>query len=191
MPRLAQPSGTAASPEEYLRLEEAATERHEFVEGAIFMMAGGSTAHNRIAGLLYAKLLEATDSDDCEVFIENVKLRCPDETVYYPDVMLTCESDDHHRYYRVHPCFIAEILLDSTAVIDRGEKLLRYRAIPSLQSYALLAQDTARAEVYKRLPDGSWRYDVLEGDAVLDIPCANLSLAVSSLYRGVLMDAST
>ncbi|NJK46626.1 MAG: Uma2 family endonuclease [Pleurocapsa sp. SU_196_0] len=126
------------------------------------------------------------DEDECEVFIENVKLRFPDGTFYYPDVMLVCDTSDQHRHYRTHPCFIAEVLSEGTEPVDRGEKLLRYRMIPSLQTYVLLAQDAIRAEVYRRLTDGSWRYDVLENDAALEIPCADLTLNVSSLYRGML-----
>jgi Uma2 family endonuclease len=129
MPRLAEPSGTAASPEEYLRLEELSLERHEFVDGQMYGKAGGTTLHNRIAGLLYAKILGETADTDCEVFIENVKLRFPNGTFYYPDVMLTCESNDKDLRYRTQPCFIAEVLSESTEAIDRGEKLLRYRTI--------------------------------------------------------------
>jgi Uma2 family endonuclease len=190
MPRLTEPSGTAASPEEYLRLEEKSLERHEFVDGQMFMMAGGSVQHSQIALRLASKLLEATDGTDCEVVNSDVKLQIG-KIYYYPDVMVSCEEDRLERTFFKSPCFIAEVLCASTEPIDRGEKLLSYRTIPSLQSYVLLAQDTARAEIYKRLPDGSWRYDVLEGDAILEIGCANLSLKVSSLYRGVLMDAPT
>lgn len=186
MARIATPTRKVETVEEYLRLEAAANDRHEFVDGNMFMMAGGTTAHNRIAGLLYAKMLEASDDSDCEVFIENVKLRCADGVFYYPDVMLACEAEDKHPYYRTNPCALFEVLSESTEPIDRGEKLLRYRTIPTLKMYVLLAQDTARAEVYRRLEDDSWRYEVLENDAELEIPCVDLKILVSSLYRGVL-----
>ena len=84
------------------------------------------------------------------------------------------------------PCFNAQVLSINTAPIDRGEKLLNYCTLPSLQTYVLLAQDTIRAEVYSRLTGDAWRYEVLEGDAILEIPCAGLKLPVSSLYKGVL-----
>jgi Uma2 family endonuclease len=185
MERREPPTRLVSSAEEYLQLEEAATERHEFVDGAMFMMAGGSVPHSQIALRLAAKLLEATDDTDCEVVNSDVKLQIG-SVYYYPDVMVSCQEDRLERRFFKHPCAIIEVLSESTAPIDRGEKLLRYRTIPSLQSYVLLAQDTARAEVYRRMPDGSWRYDVLEDDATLEIPCAGLNLPVSSLYRGVL-----
>ena len=176
----------AANDEEYLRLEQRLDDRHELVDGMLFLMAGGTVRHNRIAGMLYAKLLEATGDGECEAFIENVKLRLLDGAFYYPDVMVVCDSSDRDPRYRTRPCFVAEVLSGSTAPIDRGEKLLNYRTISSLQTYVLLAQNTIRAEVYSKLPDGAWRYEVLEGDAMLEITCAGLSLPVSSLYKGVL-----
>jgi Uma2 family endonuclease len=182
MPAVQQVESEAA----YLQLEAAALERHEFVDGQMFLMVGGTTTHNRIAGLLYAKMLEASDQTECEVFIENVKLRCPDGVFYYPDVMLVCQLADDHPYYRTQPCLIAEVLSDSTALIDREEKWQRYRTIPNLQMYVLLAQDAARAETFSRNPDGTWTYAVFENDDVLQLPCVQLSLPVSSLYRGVL-----
>jgi Uma2 family endonuclease len=186
MRRTAEPTRTASSVEEYLKLEEESLERHEFVDGQMFAMADGTTRHNRIAGMLYAKLLEALREGDCEVFIENVKLRFPDGVHYYPDVMPTCDSSDRSLKERTSPCFLAEVLSESTAPIDHGEKLKRYLELPSLQTYVLLEQDAVSVEVYSRLPDGAWRYQRLVGGDALEVPCVNAKIPVSTLYRGVL-----
>ena len=179
------PVCSAESVEEYLRLEAELNDRHEFVDGWMFMMAGGSVQHAQIALRLAAKLLEATDDTECEVVGSDVKLQIG-EVHYYPDVMVSCDQSKLERRFFKSPCFIAEVLSTNTAPIDRGEKLLIYRTIPSLQTYVLLAQDTMRAEVYSRLTGDTWRYEVLEGDAILEIPCAGSKLPVSSLYKGVL-----
>jgi Uma2 family endonuclease len=185
MARTATPVRKADNPEEYLQLEDASPVRHEFVEGWMFQMAGGSVQHAQIALRLAAKLLEATENTECEVVNSDVKLQIGD-VYYYPDVMVSCQEDRLERRFFKSPCAVIEVLSENTEPIDRGEKLLRYRTIPSLHTYVLLAQDVARAEVYQRFPDGSWHYDVLEGDDLLLIPCANLTVNVSSLYRGVL-----
>ena len=179
------PVRSAESPEEYLRLEAELNDRHEFVDGLMFMMAGGTVQHAQIALRLAAKLLEATDGTECEVVGSDVKLQIG-KIYYYPDVMVTCGQSKLERRFFESPCFIAQVLSTNTAPIDRGEKLLNYRTLPSLQTYVLLAQDTIRAEVYSRLTGDAWRYEVLEGDAILEIPCAGLKLPVSSLYKGVL-----
>jgi Uma2 family endonuclease len=87
--------------------------------------------------------------------------------------------------YRRLPCFIAEVLSESTEAIDRGEKLLNYQKLESLQTYALISQDEARVEVFSRLPDGAWRYKLLEGDAMLKVPCAKLEVKVCELFQGI------
>ncbi len=170
-----------------MRLEEQSLERHEFVDGAMFALAEGTTRYNRISRKLYAKLLKALNMD-CEVFIENVKLRFSDGTFYYLDVMLTCDPSDHTSSHCTAPCFLAEVLSENenNAMVDRGEKLLRYCTLSSLQTYALIAQDEMRLEVYRRMPDNSWRYDVLYGDDELEVLCVGARLRVSALYRGVL-----
>jgi Uma2 family endonuclease len=42
------------SPEEYLELEVASGDRHEYINGQIISMTGGLPNHNQIAGNLYA-----------------------------------------------------------------------------------------------------------------------------------------
>ncbi len=187
-PRMARadtPTRKVETAEEYLRLEAVANDRHEFIDGCMFMMADGTVQHSQIALRLASRLLEASEEQDCEVVNSDVKLQIGD-VYYYPDVILSCQEDRLERRFFKNPCALFEVLSESTEPIDRGEKLLRYRTIPTLKMYVLLAQDTARAEVYRRLEDQSWRYDVLENDAQLEIPCVELKLPVSSLYRGVL-----
>ncbi len=174
-----------ASVEEYLNFEETALERHEFVDGSIFMMAGGSVQHAQIALRLAAKLLASTENTECEVVNADVKLQIG-SVYYYPDVMVSCQEDKTERRFFQNPCSIIEVLSSSTEPIDRGEKLLLYRTITTLQTYILLAQDTIRAEVYKRLPDNTWRYEVLEKEDTLEIPCANFKQPLDSIYKGVL-----
>jgi Uma2 family endonuclease len=185
MARVTIPVKTQVSPEEYLAFEETSSERHEFVDGQVFAMAGGTTRHNKIAGALYARALAANNDPSCEVFIENVKLMLEDESYYYPDVMICCEEDSSELRYRRRPCFIAEILSESTEAIDRGEKLLNYQKLESLQTYTLISQDKPRIEIFSRLPDGAWRYQLLETDAVLKVPCAKFEVKVSDLFGSI------
>jgi Uma2 family endonuclease len=167
--------------EEYLEFEQAAAEKHEYVHGQLFAMAGTSDRHNRLA-LRLATLAEQS-AGDCRVYLLEVKVRTLDGIGYYPDVFATCAEDDNHPYYKTKPCFIVEILSESTESTDRGEKLLNYRKIETLQSYVLLSQSSPRAEVYSRQEDGSWRYEVIEEDEVLSLPCLNLHVMLAELYQ--------
>ena len=79
---------------------------------------------------------------------------------------------------------MVEVLSGSTEAVDRGEKLLNYQKLESLQGYVLLSQDLPRAEIYRRLEDG-WRYEVRETGETLMLPCVGLELPLDALYKGL------
>ena len=181
----AAPVRTGLTFDEYLRLEHNSPARHEYVHGQMFMLAGTSSHHNRLAGRLYARLLEA-EAGTCQTFFADIKVRTPDPgaTGYYPDVLVTCDEDDNDPYVKRKPCLIAEVLSPSTEAVERGEKLLNYRKLESLRAYVLLSQDPPRAEVYRR-DEGGWRYEVRESGDVLKLPCVGLELPLNTLYDTV------
>ncbi len=185
MARAEAPVRTGLTFEEYLEVEETSPVKHEFVDGQLFMMAGASERHNRISLNLAALLLAESRGTPCRVFMADMKLSTPDGTGYYPDVLITCDDEDDEPYYKRKPCLIIEVLSGSTEAIDRGEKLHRYRAFESLQAYALVSQDVARVEVFRRDRDGSWRYEVAEVGERMNLPCVGLELAVDELYAGL------
>jgi Uma2 family endonuclease len=181
------PTDTAPSFAAYLDFEEHSLEKHEFVEGQLFVMANETDSHNRIAGRIYAQLLEKSEASGCRIYFNGVKVRTPDETGYIPDVFISCDQSDHNdpRVKR-SPCFIVEVASPSTEAIDRGEKLHRYQTIPSLQMYAIFAQNEIIADIYSRLSDDSWQHRVLKKDAILRVECIQHSLVFEQVYRGIL-----
>ena len=170
--------------DEFLKLEEQSSVRHEFVDGFMFAMAGGTDWHNRIAGNIYARVLIHSEDTECNRFMNDMLIRTPDDIGYYPDVFVTCEESTDGSRVKRKPCFVIEVLSDSTEAIDRGEKLHNYRKIPSLQAYILVSQDRKLIEVFRRLPDQTWRYETLE-DGALELPCVGLMLPLDDAYRGV------
>ena len=169
--------------DEYLKVEEQSPVKHEFIHGQMFMLAGASDRHNRLAFRI-AMLLEAEgQSQDCTVYLLDLKVRTPDGSTYYPDVFVTCKEDDD-TYVKRLPCLVVEVLSGSTEAVDRGEKLLNYQKLGSLQGYILLSQDLPRAEIYRRLEDG-WRYEVREAGETLELPCVGLELPLDILYKGL------
>ncbi len=170
--------------DEYLKLEATSQVRHEFVDGFIFAMAGGTDFHNVIAGNIFARVYAAALAAECVSFINDMLVRTPDDIGYYPDVFVTCEEPNDGSRVKRKPCFVIEVISESTEAIDRGEKLHNYRKIPGLQSYILVAQDKKLIEIYSRLPDGAWRYETIESGE-LELPCIGLKLSLEDAYRGV------
>jgi Uma2 family endonuclease len=169
----------------FLEQEIHARERHELVDGNLFVKVGGTYRHNLIAGLLYAQMLPVAESQACDVYFTDVLVKTPDDTGYYPDVFVVCDQSDTHPRVKRSPCLIVEVLSKSTEAIDRGEKLRRYCSIPSLETYIMLEQREARAEIYSRQSDGSWRYSTLEGDALLALPPLQLEVSLAALYANL------
>ena len=171
--------------DDYLTAEMLADVRHEFVNGGVYAMAGGSANHNRVAGNLYARLLTSADQT-FSPFIGDMKLHLDaGNAFYYPDVMLVCGASDNEAYFKTSPCMIAEVLSRSTELTDRREKWAAYQKLQSLREYVLLAQDRAYIEVYQRVNLRQWGMTVLGIDDTLALTCGDISVPVRDLYRGV------
>jgi Uma2 family endonuclease len=171
---------------EYLELEQATGIRHEYWNGEVFAMAGGTKNHSRIILNTGSKLMEAFAPKGCSVFTESVKLEIEKEKYYlYPDIILTCHDNDTDAYVAHSPGLIAEVISKSTENYDRSAKLKRYRTIPSLRYYLLISQTNASVEVYARnSEDTLFTYDVVEGlDAFIDLPAIEFRLALADIYR--------
>jgi Uma2 family endonuclease len=176
--------------DDYLQGELASDIRHEYVAGQVFAMAGAGEAHNRIAGNLFYHLRAATRGTPCGVFISDMKIRVPaHEAFYYPDVLLTCDPNDRESLYKTSPYLIAEVLSPSTEIIDRREKLIAYRTLPSLRDYLLVAQDSRRVERFRRTEAGEWHHEIIE-DGALTFTCDGLQvcLSLADLYEDVVLE---
>ncbi|MCX8086120.1 MAG: Uma2 family endonuclease [Rhodocyclaceae bacterium] len=177
------------TPEEYFRLEADSPVRLEYVAGQVYAMTGASIRHNLIAGSLYAALRRHLRASPCRVFMEGVKLHLArDNAYYYPDVMVSCDprleklsADDK---IVDQPCVLIEVLSESTAGIDRREKMLAYRRLASLKEYVLVEQDVRHVEVFRRVGDVGWEQVILEAGDTLVLPSLEFSLSLDEIYEG-------
>lgn len=177
------------SVEEYLRREDGAPHRSEYVDGHLFAVGGASDVHNRLARNIGGLLWSATRRSTCEAYISNMKVRVQERIFYYPDVMVVCETVADEKHFKRSPCLIVEVLSPSTAAVDRGEKLRHYLKLPSLEAYAHVSQDAVRLEVYRR-QDGVWTYSVVEQGGALPLSCPPVTLALADVYENVPLGGS-
>jgi Uma2 family endonuclease len=183
---------THISVEEYLKFEEISEIRHEYLAGEIFAMSGSSEEHNQIAGNIYVRLINHLRGSGCKTFISDMKVKITiadqrADLFYYPDLMVTCDSQDTEKYYKTAPCLIVEVLSPSTANLDKREKRLNYQTLPSLQEYVLVSQDQAIVEIYQQNRAGVWYSEVLQGGDQLNLQSVNLTIAIADIYEDVLM----
>lgn len=179
------------SVEEYFAIEEQSEIRHEYYDGEIFAMAGTSLNHNEIVQNIANYLRSIFRPKGCKVLVESVKLEAIKNFYYpYPDLMLTCDTDDINAEYIIkNPTLIVEVLSRSTMLHDRNIKLRRYKNIPSLQYYLIVSQYECLVELYSRFDDSSsWLYDVYENETdIISFEKLNLKLSLSDIYEGIKM----
>jgi Uma2 family endonuclease len=174
--------------EEYLRLEESATTRHEFVAGRVYAMSGTTVRHNLIVVNLLKGVDRLSHGTACRSYIIDIKLRAMPDRVYYPDMMVVCDVHDQDAVVLDSPCFIAEVASPSTRRTDRGEKLDAYLRIGSMRGYLVVEQDRRHVTLYVRSGDVGKREEIMTSGAVR-IPCVDGELSLDDIYAGIEMPA--
>jgi Uma2 family endonuclease len=180
--------------DEYLALEETSPIKHEYVRGQIFAMTGGTVAHNQICMNLATALHGFLKRSGCSVFSADIKVRVEAaDAFYYPDVVVSCEQTTLDQVTLHSPIFICEISSRSTRQIDRREKLIAYRQLPSLQHYALIDQRKICVELYSKTAEGAWTLMSLGKADSLVLPSLagkSFSLPIADIYDGLDLPSS-
>ena len=152
---------TKLSEQEYLAFERAAEDRHEYADGEIFAMSGGTWEHSLIASNINRELSTALLERRCAVHGSDMRIHIPFTGRYtYSDVLVVCGQPvfaDEARDTLINPILIVEVLSDSTESYDRGDKFEQYETIPSLRDYVLVSQKKVRIEHFHRQADGIWQ----------------------------------
>jgi len=143
---------------EYLARERETGLRHEFLDGQVFAMTGGSPEHARLIAEVTFALRGAIDAARCRVFSADLRVRVPSTGLAtYPDVAVVCgpvEVDPNDAHAVTNPTLVVEVLSPSTEAYDRGEKWAHYRRIEALRAYVLVSPLAERLEAYLRVPQG-------------------------------------
>lgn len=176
--------------EEYLEFEQSSIVKHEYYDGEIYAMTGGTDAHNSLSGNTYASLHAQLRKRPCKVYNSDQKIKVVATGLHtYPDVTIVCgrsEFIDHPRRTLINPTVIIEVLSPSTERYDRGMKFQNYRTIPTLQDYVLISQDSYRIEHYIRQENNEWLLREAVGlEAQVTIQSIDCILTLEDVYEKV------
>ena len=179
------------TPAEYLELEAEAEIRHEFINGEIVAMAGGTTSHNEIVTNLCLLLKPPLRQKRGKVYTENVRLWIPNFKIFtYPDVMVLTGEPIYHGDRKTtvtNPVAIIEVLSDSTRDYDLGRKFGFYRSLDTLEEYVLVEPETRSIMVYRKGNNKNWSLDILENQTdMLELQSIDAEISLSDIYEGVL-----
>ncbi len=175
------------TPQEYLLGEQTSEIRHEYIDGEVYAMAGGSDAHARISLNIAALLKNKLRGSGCSIYLGEMKAQIDDSKYFYPDVMVTCHPDDlKSNYTKQHPKLIIEVLSASTEGYDRGKKFEYYRQLASLEEYVLIAQSEYHVDIFRKNVQQRWELFSFSGQqAQVYFASLDYSIAMNELYEEV------
>lgn len=181
------------SPEEYLELETAAEFKSEYRDGLIIPIAGGTPNHNQITVNFSAALNFALKGQPYRVFTSDLRLWIPQVRLYtYPDVMLVSgqlQFAEGRKDTITNPMIIVEVLSESTANYDRGEKFRLYRTIPTLQEYILISQSEMHVEQFAKTADNKWVFSENDDEnSILALNSLQFQISFGDIYDKVEFD---
>lgn len=181
------------TPDEYLAWEEVQLEKHEYINGEVYAMSGGSVNHGRIAIRLTSLFDTHLDGSGCITGNSDIRVKIVEAQNYtYPDASVTCDDRDKTTtQYITYPCLIVEVLSDGTEAYDRGGKFRMYRQNPVLQDYLLVSSTKIEMDLYHKNEAGDWMIINYQPGDTIELSSITLRFAIEQVYRGLTLTPET
>ena len=174
---------------QYLAFGRHSEDKHEYRDGEVVAVPPSSTNHVRLMGKVGASLDEQLHDTSYEAMMGQMRVRVPDGSFYgYPDLLMVGEPicTDKQEDTLTNPFVIVEILSRETEAFDRSGKFSRYRQIPTLRDYVLIAQDRMRIEHFARQSEDTWILAAVKtGNEELSLDSIGCRLKLSEIYERV------
>ena len=173
---------------EYLAWEQAAELRHEFHNGELFAMAGGTRNHGKLGANIITELTIIERKNGCTTYNGDVKIRIEASNRFvYPEASVVCgkiETSVHDADSITNPVLVAEVLSDSTEAYDRGAKFRLYQQLPAFREYLLIDQHRPVVTVFYRREDKIWEMrEVMGLDQSIPLQSLDANIQMADLYR--------
>jgi Uma2 family endonuclease len=174
---------------DYAAREGASETKHEYFDGEVFAMAGGTIAHG-VLGTRVRDAIKATLPPECGCLVEgpDIRVRTPSGKGTYPDGFVVCgpiATDTEDRDSILNPVLIVEVLSETTEAYDRGKKFDHYRTLSSLKEYVLVSFQDPLIESHVRNPDGTWTTTFAGPGETLHLRSIDARLEVDATYAGM------
>ncbi|WP_437876750.1 Uma2 family endonuclease [Sorangium sp. So ce513] len=172
---------------EYLALEASSNVKHEYLDGQIYAMAGGTPEHAALAAAVIGLLFPELRRGRCRAYDADLRVRVPSTGLAtYPDVTVVCgpiERDAQDEQAVTNPTLIVEVLSRSTEEYDRGDKFEHYKTLASLRQYVLVSHRERCVEVWTRDTDGGFTSSVAREGDIAHLASIGARLDVRELYE--------
>ncbi|MFO7564384.1 MAG: Uma2 family endonuclease [Enhygromyxa sp.] len=173
---------------DYVAIEQTSSTKHEFYDGEIYAMAGGTEEHSALAAEILWHLRNAIGDGPCRVhtsdlrvYVESVGLAT------FPDCSVICGPLVQHEpsplSTALNPLVLVEVTSDSSQEYDTGFKLDAYRRIPTLRDYVVVSHRERRITVHHRESSGEWTTTVAIRGGTVEVRSVGANLIVDQVYR--------
>lgn len=146
--------------EEYVQLEGFSNHKHEFYDGQIWAMGGGTPEHARLPMALAFQLSSQLAGKPCTVYSSDLRVRVSATgLITYPDLSVFCQQptpDFEDDLAQLNPTVLIEVTSRSSERYDRGAKFNHYKLIGTLREYVVVSHREHVLEVHRRASDGTW-----------------------------------
>jgi Uma2 family endonuclease len=175
------------TPKEYFDWEEQQQIRHEYIDGEVYAMTGGTVNHSQISSNFNRLLGNHLRGSGCKTLNSDARVNIVGSTDYvYPDVSVTCDRRDlTTAQYITYPCLIAEVLSPSTEAYDRGDKFFMYRRSASLQDYVLISAHKIAIDIFHKDVGGKWDITNYRADDSIELRSIELTFPIAEIYEGI------
>ena len=176
------------TPAEYFAWEEQQQVRHEYIDGEVYAMSGGTINHSEIA-LNFGSLLKShLRGSGCRTLNSDARVNILSSSDYvYPDVSVTCDQRDKTTaQYITYPCLIVEVLSPSTEAYDRGNKFKLYRRNPILQEYVLVDAETMAIELFRKTDSDTWQIIDYDPGDMVELTSIKLTFPIEQVYEDII-----
>lgn len=172
---------------EYIALEASTGIKHEYRDGVVQAMAGGTPEHARVSSQIGGALVAHLRGKPCKPFSSDLKIKAG-ERIFYPDVSVLCppvQRDPALPDAVLNARVIFEVISDTTEHYDRGEKFSFYRLNSEMTDYVLVSPVRVYAEHYTRIEGDRWNLEFLGTGSTLKLPSIGCELALDEFYEGL------
>lgn len=184
---VAQPSHPYTTVAEYLQLDRDSLDtRYEYIDGHMYMLAGGTANHSTISINVTGVLRDLLRGTQCRVYNSDMRVRLAETRYVYPDASVSCDERDRGKANNVcTPLVVVEILSPSTTIYDRGQKFALYRECSAIQEYMIIDAERPLIEIFTRDKEDLWLFRASGIKGTIQLNSLDISFPTSLLYENV------
>jgi Uma2 family endonuclease len=173
---------------DYVGLETYSDTKHEFLDGEIYAMSGGTRDHASLSATMIHLLFNAVGDRPCDVHTSDLRIRVEAADLStYPDASVICGPMQGYepgpKDTALNPMILVEVTSDSSEEYDTGLKYEYYRTIATLRDYVIVSHRERRVTVHSRGAGDEWTTHVARAGERVAVPSLEAELSVDEIYR--------